>query len=95
MADLSVAFCHRALVLVHVDVKKHIPGVRLRDAWVYKVGKDHWEFHYTDTNGAIAKPNGVTVAGTPTFYWHGSADNAYDARAKGWAAYLRKLGVEE
>lgn len=24
------------------------------------------------------------------FFWHGRADNAYDARAKGWGAYLRK-----
>lgn len=22
------------------------------------------------------------------FYWHGSADDAYDARSKGWSAYL-------
>jgi hypothetical protein len=25
--------------------------------------------------------------GPGEFYWHGSADNAYDARAKGWQAW--------
>jgi len=43
---------------------------KLTDAWVYKVGADHWEFHFGK------------------FYWRGSADNGYEARAKGWAAWL-------
>ena len=30
--------------------------------------------------------------GPDKFYWHGSADNAYDARAKGWSAYLDMKG---
>lgn len=25
------------------------------------------------------------------FYWHGRADNAYEARAKGWEAWLAKV----
>ena len=29
------------------------------------------------------------------FYWHGSADNAYDARAKGWSAWMSHNGYEE
>ena len=29
--------------------------------------------------------------GPDGFYWHGSADNAYDARAKGWARYVEAL----
>lgn len=28
--------------------------------------------------------------GPKGFYWHGEADNAYDARAKGWGAYLKE-----
>jgi len=47
----------------------------IKSAWVYKVGKDHWEFHFG------------------SYYWHGSADNAYDARAKGWSAWLAKNGA--
>lgn len=48
----------------------------LRSAWVWKAGRDHWEFHFGD------------------FFWHGSASNAYDARAHGWSAYLRHIGKE-
>jgi hypothetical protein len=28
--------------------------------------------------------------GPPRFYWHGKADNAYEARHKGWMAWLEK-----
>lgn len=31
--------------------------------------------------------------GPDGFYWHGSADNAYDARYHGWTAWLRSKGV--
>lgn len=31
--------------------------------------------------------------GPEAFYWHGSADNAYDARYKGWMAWLEKQGA--
>ena len=30
--------------------------------------------------------------GRDKFYWTGNASNAYDARAKGWEAYLRHTG---
>jgi hypothetical protein len=29
------------------------------------------------------------------FYWHGSAGGAFDARAKGWSAWLHKQGVTD
>lgn len=29
--------------------------------------------------------------GPDRYYWHGAADNAYDAKAKGWSAWLRDL----
>lgn len=32
--------------------------------------------------------------GPDDFYWHGSADNAYDARAKGWHAWLAQFHPE-
>lgn len=82
------------LAQINPDVRKHVKGVRLRDAWVWKAGTDHWEFHYTDSVGAVAEPNGVRQAGQPTFYWHGSAGSAYEARYNGWEAYLTKLGVK-
>lgn len=61
---------------VKTDVVSAVAGVKLRDAWVWCAGRDHWEFHYGD------------------FFWHGSADGAFDARAKGWSAYLEKLGID-
>ncbi len=33
--------------------------------------------------------------GPDNFYWYGRASGAYEARANGWFAYLRKMGVEE
>lgn len=30
-----------------------------------------------------------------TFYWHGRADNAYEARSAGWQAWLKKQGCPE
>lgn len=94
MSSIDVDYSRIVLQSVIDDVRQHIQGVKLRDAWVYKVGKDHWEFHYTDSAGASLQPNGSKVSGQPSFYWQGSADNAFDARAKGWGAYLENLGVE-
>ena len=33
--------------------------------------------------------------GPDEFYWHGRASNAYDARYRGWMAWLRSKGIEE
>lgn len=41
--------------------------------------KDVWVYKFMDDHWEFHGPNG--------FYWHGSADNAYDARAKGWQAW--------
>jgi hypothetical protein len=69
-------FSRQELRLVLLDVKEYNQNLPVREAWVWKCGKDHWEFHFGD------------------FYWHGSADNAYDARSRGWTAYLANAGVE-
>jgi hypothetical protein len=45
-----------------------------------------WTYHFMRDHWEFHGPGG--------FYWHGSADGGYDARAKGWAAYLRSKGVE-
>lgn len=60
---------------IAADVRRYDPTIKLRDAWVWCAGRDHWEFHFGD------------------FYWHGSAGGAYDARAKGWEAYLVRFEV--
>lgn len=70
MANIDISFCRALLAQI-------IPAVRQagkrpnKDAWVWCVGRDHWEFH-----------------GPNDFYWHGSAGNAYEARYKGWSAWL-------
>jgi hypothetical protein len=35
------------------------------------------------------------VNGPNNFTWHGSADNAYDARAQGWSAWLDEVTKDE
>ena len=32
--------------------------------------------------------------GPDDYYWHGSADNAYEARYKGWIAFLASKGID-
>ena len=75
--NVNTVFERTLYQLIVADVRKHVPGVKLRDAWVWNSGNDLWEFHYKD------------------FYWHGSASGAFDAKAKGWSAYLEKQGVAE
>jgi hypothetical protein len=70
MTNVDVAFCRVLLAQIVPDV--HKKGKRVnKDAWVWLVGHDQWEFH-----------------GPDNFYWHGSAGNAYEARYKGWSAWL-------
>jgi hypothetical protein len=49
-----------------------------KDAWVFGHGHGHWEFH------------------GPDGFYDGtiSADNAYDARYKGWTHFLEKEGEQ-
>lgn len=41
-----------------------------------------WSYMYDDGHGEFHTKDG--------FYWYGSADNAYDARAQGISAWLQK-----
>jgi hypothetical protein len=74
--SINTAFSRELLkrVLEEVRAYRKATGDRfafkLTDAWIYRVGTDHWEFHFGE------------------FYWHGSADNAFEARAKGWSSWL-------
>ena len=72
----DICFSRAELRLVLADVIRHDAAVRIKDAWVWRAGKDHYEFHFG------------------SFYWHGRADNAYDARSRGWAAWLAQAGVD-
>jgi hypothetical protein len=44
--------------------------------------KDAWVWHDGHRHWEFHGPN--------KFYWYGRADNAYDARFKGWSAFLEK-----
>ena len=74
--SLSTDLCRLVLREVTADMRKHLPAIKLKDAWVWECGKDHWEFHYKD------------------FYWQCTADNAYEARSKGYSALLSQAGIE-
>lgn len=76
-SDINQAFCRTLLRVVMDDIKTITTAKERKTAWVYKFGRDHWEFH-----------------GPDGFYWHGSADNAYDARANGWQAWRSHVESE-
>ena len=74
--SVNTAFSRELLKRVLDDVRAYRTSTgdrfafKITDAWVYKLGRHHWEFHFG------------------MFYWHGSAGNGYEARAKGWRAWL-------
>lgn len=77
--SIDITFSRLLLGETHKDVRKlapHLRGHLMRAAWVWRAGRDHWEFH-----------------GPDQYYWHGSASNSYEARTKGWNAWLRHKGL--
>lgn len=46
-----------------------------------------WVYNYRDGRWDFHGPE--------KFYWYGKADNAYDARAQGWQAFLEHKGIDE
>ena len=76
--DINVAFS-RALLRVGTTVmKKHFPHMH--------VMRDAWVWSAGDGNWKFNGPD--------KFQWHGRAGNAYDARYKGWVAWMEKQGVK-
>jgi hypothetical protein len=89
VSDINTAFCRSLLSLVLQDIRKVTTTQERKDAWVINVGRDHWEFH-----GPALQPNPLRDHSRPAispYYWHGSADNAADARAKGWSKWWAAL----
>ena len=74
--SINTAFSRELLKRVLEEVRAYRKSTgdrfafKLTDAWIYRVGTDHWEFHFGE------------------FYWQGSAENAFEARAKGWSSWL-------
>lgn len=52
----------------------------VRKATTVEQRKSVWTYHFGSGHWEFHGPDG--------FYWHGEADSAYDARAKGWSAWL-------
>jgi hypothetical protein len=79
---MNVEFCRIFLNMTLADLKAKLPTpwTERRAAWVYNVGtKKRPHYEFHFKD----------------FFWHGTADNAYDARAKGWSAFMRSEGVED
>jgi hypothetical protein len=70
VADINTLFCRELLKTVMADVRNHTTAEERKAAWVY----------YTYRHGGN---NQFEFHGPAAFYWHGRADNADDARAKG------------
>lgn len=77
MTDINTIFCREMLKSVMIDVRKHTTVEERKSAWVY----------CTQRHGGN---NQFEFHGPNDFYWHGRADNAANARAKGWEAWLAK-----
>jgi hypothetical protein len=71
-------FSREELKRVHQDVRSYQPWRRVRL-------KDAWVW-----NGG----NDLWAFHYGEFYWWGRASNAYDARAKGWCAWLTQKGAK-
>lgn len=76
--NVDVVFCRSLLALAHKEVKAAFPETDLR--------KDAWVWNCGRDNWEFHGPL--------DWYWHGDASNAYEARYKGWMAWLKFKGVE-
>jgi len=75
---MSHEFCRENYKSIMKEVRKKVDRATIKSAWgrVNKsFGKKHGEFHINKND----------------FYWQGQAHCVWDAKAKGWQAYLRSL----
>jgi hypothetical protein len=75
--NIDVAFTRHLLAEGHKLVKQHFPDINLRKA--------AWVW--------CAGRDHWEFHGPGEYYWHGSAGTAYEARYKGWMAWLEKQGI--
>lgn len=50
MTNIDIAFGRALLTQAHDLLRKHFPQMKMlhMQGWTYKVGRDHFEFHYKD-----------------------------------------------
>lgn len=71
--DIDIAISRHLLGALRLEfARKGLAKVRLM--------KDAWVWHFHRDHWEFHGPD--------KFYWHGRAHNAYDARYKGWSAWL-------
>ena len=78
MTDINTMFTRSLLSEGVKLVRRHFPAIKTR--------KDAWVYHFRRDHWEFHGPD--------NFYWHGSAGDAYEARYKGWMAWLQKQGVD-
>lgn len=71
--SIDVTFCRSLLSEVRKEIKVSYPHIR--------TNKDAWVW--------CAGRDHWEFHGPGEYYWHGRAGNAYDARYKGWMAWLQ------
>ena len=76
--NVDIIFCRRLLSEMHAEPTFRASGKRLM--------KDAWVWHAGRDHWEFHGPD--------KFYWHGSAGNAYEARYKGWSAWIDTQVVE-
>jgi hypothetical protein len=74
--NTDVAFCRALLAQAHNEVKAEFPDVNLRE--------DVWVWKASRDHWEFHGPD--------DFYWHGTASNTFEARYKGWMAWLKSKG---
>lgn len=77
--SIDAIFCRRMLSNMQCEPNFRRSGKRLM--------KDAWVWNAGHGRWEFHGPDG--------FYWHGRAANAYDARWKGWSAWLDKTYPEQ
>lgn len=78
MPDINISFSRALLAQGIATLKEHFPEVR--------PVKDAWVWNAGRDHWEFHGPD--------SFYWHGNAGNAYEARYKGWNAWMQKQKPE-
>lgn len=73
----DIKFCRSLLNEAHALVKKHFPRQNVKIS--------AWTYNLGHGRWEFHGPD--------KFYWYGRASNAYDARYKGWIAWLTHKGI--
>ena len=77
--SFNIEFCRVLYRQIMEDVRREVPPEIVKEAWVYNFHDGRFEFQIPSQD----------------FYWYGQADNAWDAKTKGWESYLSRQSHAE